>query len=128
MAFDNTNFHGTALKFGFQDTDAPAALSAAGFYAHTAETTYTPEVNAYAMGGEGQIIAQAITKPDKRKIDLKLTGYVDLTTWDAAVIDEGFNFLSPTRFFTITNISEPRKKGEYWEVSIDAGSVAGITG
>jgi len=121
MALTNTNQHGATYKFGFAASDAPGIT---GFTAKQADLKFVPEVTATAMGGEGEVLALAITKPDKERIEGTFTGYVDRDTWDATAVPNGFAFIS--RAFFITSKTEPRKSGEFWEVTIEAFSVAGI--
>jgi len=45
--------------------------------------------------------------------------------WDPLSLPDSLSFLS--RFYIIDDISEPREKGKYWEVTITATSKAGVT-
>ena len=74
MALSDTDLHGT-FKFGVQSADAPAL---SGFTSHTWEPKCSPEVLKTAEGGEGQVLAVAVAKAAKRKIEGTLTGYVDI--------------------------------------------------
>lgn len=107
MALSDTDLHGT-FKFGVQSADAPTLT---GFIAHTWETKYSHEVLKAAEGGEGQVLAVAVTKAAKRKIEGTLTGYVDKDTWDATQVPNNLSFAS--RFYIVGSISEPRKRGDF---------------
>ena len=78
-----------------------------------------------AEGGEGQVLAVAVTKAAKRKIEGTLTGYVDKDTWDATQVPNNLSFAS--RFFIVGPISEPRKRGDFWEVGIELMSWINVT-
>ena len=121
MALTETDLHGT-FKFGVQTADAPviALFTSVGW-----EPKYSPEVMKMAEGGEGQVLAVALTKATHRKIEGNLIGYVDKDTWDATVVPNTLTFA--TRFFFVGPISEPRKKGDFWEVSIDLTSFINVT-
>ena len=121
MALSDTDLHGT-FKFGVQSADAPTLT---GFTAHTREPKYSPEVLKTAEGGEGQVLAVAVTKAAKRKIEGTLTGYVDKDTWDATQVPNNLSFAS--RFFIVGPISEPRKRGDFWEVGIELMSWINVT-
>jgi hypothetical protein len=120
MSLVSNNQHGATYEFGFQAADAPAI---AGFVARTADLKYEPEVDAVATDGEGHADSVTTSKPSKRKITATFTGYIT-DQFDPVSLPEGFNFNA--RFYLIKNISEPRQKGQYVEVSIEALSLAGV--
>lgn len=122
MALVDTDlFHdGTVLRFGFESSAAPTIT---GFHAHTAELRFSPEVFAQAQDGEGHTLAVAVSKPAARMVEATFTGYV-ANTFSGTVLGSDFNFIG--RFFIIRNISEPRKKGEFAEVTIEAVSYANV--
>lgn len=120
MALTKTNQHGASYEFGFDASDAPAIT---GFVARSAELKFAPEVNAKATDGEGAADSVTISKPDKRMITGTFTGYIT-DAWDPTTLADGFTF--DGRFYLIQNITEPRTKGQYVEVSIEAESLAGV--
>lgn len=118
----NVNQFGANYRFGFQSADAPTI---SGFSARSAELKFEPEVNEKATDGEGTTEAMAVTKATHRKITGTFTGYIS-QTFSANAIGNSFNFVvnSVNRLFIVTGISEPRRKGVYVEVSIEAESHA----
>ena len=120
MALVSTNQHGALYVFGFQAADAPVI---AGFVARSAEITYEPEVRALAQDGEGHVDAVALSKPNKRKWTGRFTGYI-LDTFDPTALAEFFSW--EARKWFIGPISEPRTKGEFVEVTIEAESFANV--
>lgn len=114
---------GTAgLVFGTVAADM-AGISITGFEPRNITFDAEPEVFATATNGEGQVEAVAMSQPAKRMVNCSVTGY----------ITSSFNFTAQntfsarSRFFLVKKISEPRKKGEYVEVTIDAQSWVKIT-
>jgi hypothetical protein len=124
MALVNSNQYGQSYLFGFSSTDAPTI---AGFVARSAELRYEAETFSQAQDGEGVTESVVTTKPDKRKITATFGGYI-LSTFNPANIAAGFNFGTPSRFFIVRNVSVPRRKGEFAEVTLEAESYALITG
>lgn len=122
MATDIDTIHGAQYVFGFKDADAPTGLT--GFTARKAGSDVEPEVFAEATNGEGAAEATAISLPASRMINLTLVGYIS-TAFNKLTVPNSFTFLS--RFFLIKKISEPRNKGEFIEVTIEAVSKKNIT-
>lgn len=116
-----TENHGAAYVFGFAAADAP---NISNFTGRKAQSDVEPEVFATATDGEGHVEAVAVSLPAKRMINLSVTGYIS-SSFDAKTVANTFSFL--TRFFIIKKISDPRNKGEYVEVTIDAVSYANVT-
>lgn len=114
----NVDLHGnTNLVFGFAAADAP---SISGFEARTVATSdATPEVFETATNGEGHVEAIAISKTANKKIDCSFVGYIT-SSFNKLTTPTNFTFLG--RRFFITKISDPRPKGVYVEVTIDASS------
>jgi hypothetical protein len=121
MALVNSNQYGASYIFGFASSDAPTIT---GFVARAAELRYEAETFAQAQDGEGVTESIVTTKPDKRKITATFSGYI-LTGFDPSGIAATFSFLS--RFYIVRNVSQPKKKGEFNEVSLEAESYALIT-
>lgn len=121
MALVSVSQHGATYEWGFQASDAPTIT---GFVARGGEFKFEPEVISEATDGEGHVDSVTVSLPAKRTITTTLTGYVT-ESWDATTLAQGFNF--ENRYFIITGITEPRRKGDYWEVSIEARSRAGVT-
>lgn len=114
---------GTAnLVFGTVDADM-AGISLTGFVPRNITFDSEPEVFATATNGEGQVEAVAISVAAKRMVNCSVTGYIT-SQFTLAV---GTTFTARSRFFIVKKISEPRKKGEYIEVTMDAVSYARIT-
>jgi hypothetical protein len=120
MALVSSNQHGAQYEWGFQAADAPTLT---GFVARAADLKYEPEVRSEATDGEGHVDSVTTSKPSKRKITATFTGYIT-DQFDPLTLAEGFTFEG--RFFLIGPISEPRQKGQYVEVSIEATSNANV--
>jgi hypothetical protein len=120
MALVSSNQHGAQYEWGFEAADAPAIT---GFVARAADLRYEPEVRSEATDGEGHVDSVTTSKPAKRKITATFSGYIT-DAFDPTTLSEGFNFEG--RFYLISQISEPRQKGQYVEVSIEATSNAGV--
>ena len=114
---------GQVYEFGFQAADAPAI---SGFVARSAETKYGPEVFAEAKDGEGHTDSVTTSKPAKRQIDGTFTGYIT-DSFDPLLVPGWFMFLDRLFIIKPNGISNPRRKGEYVEVSIEATSFANVT-
>jgi hypothetical protein len=121
MPLVNSNQFGASYSFGFLTSDAPVITN---FVARAAELRWEAETFAQAMEGEGHTEAIVTSKPTKRKITGTFSGYI-LSGFDASSIGASFTFRS--RFFIVRNVSEPRRKGEFVEVSLEAESYALIT-
>ena len=121
MPLVNSNQFGQSYLFGFSSSDAPTIT---GFVARSAELRYEAETFAQAQDGEGVTESVVTTKPDKRKITATFGGYI-ITGFDPASISASFTFL--TRFFIVRNVSQPKRKGEFNEVTLEAESYALIT-
>ena len=122
----NNEFHGNSYVFGFESADAPTITN---FSARSAELTYEPEIFVQATDGEGLTEAVALTKATHRKITGTFTGYI-ASGFSGNSIANTFNFTvnSVSRYFIVKSISDPRKKGEYAEVSLSVESYALVTG
>lgn len=122
MALVSSNQFGQSYKFGFASTDAPTIT---GFVARSAELSWEAETFSQATDGEGVTDAVVTTTPAKRKITATFTGYI-LSGFDASAISASFTFQG--RFFIVQKIGDPRKKGEFNEVTLEAMSFANVTG
>jgi hypothetical protein len=121
MALVSSNQYGASYLFGFSSSDAPTIT---GFVARSAELRYEAESWAAATDGEGVTEAITTTKPEKRKITATFTGYI-ITGFDPSTIGDSFTFLS--RKYIVRNVSQPKRKGEYNEASLEAESYANVT-
>lgn len=121
MPNDQTELHGQSYVFGFAASDAP---SISNFTARRAQTDVEPEVFDTATNGEGHVEAVAVSLPANRMINLTLSGYIN-SSFNKLTVGNTFTFL--TRFFIIKKISDPREKGKFIEISIDAVSYANVT-
>ena len=120
----NVTQHGATYEFGFP-SDAAATIDPTGnFVARSAELRYEAEVFAQAQDGEGHTDSVVTSAGTFRKITATFTGYI-LADFDPAHIVDSFPFLG--RFFITRNVSVPRRKGEFAEVSLEAESYGGIT-
>jgi hypothetical protein len=124
MALVNSNQYGQSYLFGFLSTDAPTIT---GFVARSAELRYEAETFVQAQDGEGVTESVVTTKPTARKITATFGGYI-ISGFDGSGIGDHFTFGSPTsRFFIVRNVSVPKRKGEFNEVSLEAESYFLIT-
>lgn len=121
MPLVNSNQFGASYLFGFTSSDAPTIT---GFVARSAELRYEAETFAQAQDGEGITESVVTTKPNKRKITATFGGYI-LSGFDPSSISASFTFLG--RFYIVRNVSQPKRKGEFNEVSLEAESYALIT-
>jgi hypothetical protein len=121
MALVSSNQYGASYLFGFSSGDAPTIT---GFVARGAELRYEAEAWAAATDGEGVTEAITTTKPEKRKITATFNGYV-ITGFDPSTIADSFTFL--TRKYIVRNVTQPKRKGEYNEASLECESYANIT-
>jgi hypothetical protein len=121
MSLVQNNQFGEIYEFGFKAADAPEF---SGFVARKAELRYEPKVWAESEDGEGHVDGITTSKPDKRTINGTFTGYIT-SVFDPSTMAAGFTF--KTRYFIIRSVSEPRNKGEYVEVSIEAVSEPNIS-
>ena len=121
MPLVKSSQHGATYKWGFAAADAP---SISNFSARGADLTYEPEVKSMATDGEGHVDSVTVSKPTNRKISAKFTGYV-AESFDPLSLPEGFTFEG--RYHLVGPVSTPRRKGDYWEVTIDTESFAGVS-
>jgi hypothetical protein len=121
MPLVNSNQFGQSYLFGFLSSDAP---SISGFIARSAELRFEAETFAQAQDGEGLTESVVTTKPESRKITATFGGYIQ-TGFDPSTISASFTFLG--RFYIVRNVSQPKRKGEFNEVSLEAESYALIT-
>lgn len=123
MALVESNQYGESWEFGFPDDAAPTI---AGFIARSAELRYEAEVFAQAQDGEGHTDSIVTSKGAFRKITATFTGYIE-AGFDVDTIGDSFEFPEGGRFFITRNVSVPRRKGEFAEVSLEAESYGKIT-
>jgi hypothetical protein len=121
MPLVNSNQFGQQYLFGFLSSDAPTI---AGFVARSAELRFEAETFAQAQEGEGLTESVVTTKPLKRKVTATFGGYI-ITGFDPTTLPASFTFLG--RFYIIRNVSQPKRKGEFNEVTLEAESYALIT-
>jgi hypothetical protein len=121
---EDVNQYGEKWEFGFPSDAAPVI---AGFIARSAELRYEAEVFAQAQNGEGHTDSIVTSAGPMRKITGTFTGYIE-SGFNVDDIGDSFSFLDPPRFFITRNISVPRRKGEFVEVSLEAESYGKILG
>jgi hypothetical protein len=124
----NVTQHGASYEFGFPGGDAAPVI--AGFVARSAELRYEAEVFAQAQDGEGHTDSIVTSAGPMRKITATFTGYIE-SGFNVENIADSFPW-DPTgaggtgRLFITRNVSVPRRKGEFVEVSLEAESYGGI--
>lgn len=128
MALVESTQYGNLYKWGFLAADAPSIN--ANFTPRNGDLKIEPEVTSTATDGEGHAESITRTKQSLQKLTFSVSGYIT-PTFDAGAISASFSWTPSStlgsRFFIISDISEPIKKGEYTEVTVSATSVAGVT-
>jgi hypothetical protein len=114
--------HGAQFVFGFAASDAPSITNFSARAVATSDAE--PEVFVTAINGEGHTEAVGISKPANKKISCSFIGYIN-SSFNKLTVADTFSFLG--RFFFITKISDPRPKGDFVEVTIDAMSYPLVT-
>ncbi len=118
---DNVTQFGESWEFGGPaGADVPTI---GNFFARSAELRWESEVFAQAQDGEGLTDSIVISNADVRKITATFTGYIT-SGFDGDSIPLTFPFKSRT--FFVRNVSFPRRKGEFVEVSLEAESYGRI--
>lgn len=118
----NMNQYGEHWEFGFPSDAAPTIT---GFIARSAELRYEAEVFAQAQDGEGHTDSIVTSAGPLRKITGTFTGYIE-AGFNVDGIGDSFEFPAGERFFITRNVSVPRRKGEFVEVSLEAESYGRI--
>lgn len=116
--------HGQSWEFGFPSDGAPDF--GGSFFARSAELRYEAEVFAQAQDGEGHTDSVVTSAGPFRKITGTFTGYIQ-AGFNVDNIADSFDFPAISRFFITRNVSVPRRKGEFAEVTVEAESYGGIT-
>src|SRR6266404_4534388 len=128
MAFSSSEQYGKSYKWGFKSTDAPTID--ATFSPRNGDFNFEPEVMNSATDGEGHEESSTQSKAANRKITGTISGYIT-DAFNPEAIANFFTWTFPgtsaLRFFRITKIGEPIKKGDYVEVALDIISTAGVT-
>jgi DUF1680 family protein len=120
----NSNQYGQSYLFGFQSADAP---SITGFVARGAELRYETETYSESHNAEGLVESVATTTQNKRKINATFMGYL-LSTWDPNNAPTTFQFPPSTgRWYIVKGLTQPKRKGEFNEVSLEAVSYPLLT-
>lgn len=121
---DIDSIHGQQFVFGLRAADT-AGFSVTGFFPRgISSNDIEPEVFAKATNGEGSVEAIAITAQGKKKLTVAVMGYID-SSFSRLSVTNSFTLFG--RFFLITKISDPRQKGDFIEVTIDAESHINVT-
>lgn len=119
---------GLTLVWGFDDTTTPIT-AITGFVPRSMDLKFESEVNSTATDGEGHVEAIAISQLSNRKITATLTGYIT-SSFDPNTTPITFSYTPPngsSRFFMVTSIGVPYKKGDFTEVTVEAVSYALVT-
>jgi hypothetical protein len=123
MPLVNSTQYGQNYEFGFPEDSAPDF--GGSFVARQAELRYEAEVFAQAQEGEGHTDSIVTSNGDMRKVTGTFSGYI-LAGFNVDDFPPTFSFAD--RFFITRNVSVPRRKGEFAEVSCEAESYGLITG
>jgi hypothetical protein len=121
----NVKQFGQPYEFGFPPEAAAAIDPTGNFIARGAELRYEAEVFAQAQDGEGHTDSIVTSVGSMRKITATFTGYI-LAGFNPDNFLPEFDFSG--RHFITRNVSVPRRKGEFAEVSLEAESYGLITG
>lgn len=121
MALVDSNQYGATYEYSVESGDVPVI---SGITLRRAELKWDPEVMSVATNGEGHVEAIAISKVNKHKITATFTGYIAQGT-DPNSLSQSFTFEG--RFFLRTSFTQPRQKGDFWEITLEAVSHANVT-
>jgi hypothetical protein len=122
MPLVNVTQFGEKWRWGFGDSDAPSIVS--GYEPVEADVKYEPEKVSTSENGEGHVDSVTVSKKEKRKGTSTFTGKVT-SDYDPANVPESFPWNN--RLWIVTNVGDPRKKGDYHDVQIEATSYALVT-
>lgn len=122
MALVNSTQYGQNYEFGFPEDGAPDF--GGSFVARQAELRYEAEVFAQAQEGEGHTDSIVTSNADKRKVTGTFSGYI-ISGFSIDAFPPVFDFAG--RHFIVRNVSIPRRKGEFAEVSVEGESYGLIT-
>lgn len=109
---------GQQFVFGFDSADAPTGVT--GFFCRGCDIREEPEVKAMATDGYGQVEAVAVSKVAFRMKTGSFVGYIDKDTFDAAAAAATGQLVFLTETYFVKSVSEPRRKGDFTEVTIEA--------
>lgn len=124
MAYANSNAYGAAYLFGFKSTDAP---SIAGFFARSAELRFELETFVQLKDAQGITRTVISAKPYATKITATFTGYIT-SSFNLSTLGGNFQFPPSTGFYyTIRAVSQPKRKGEFNEVTFEAEGYPFVT-
>jgi hypothetical protein len=118
---NTTQFPTNHFEFGIDDADAPTM---AGYKFHTADLAYEGEVFAQAQDGEGHTVAVVASNPNKRNINGTFTGYIVGGADPAGANTATVEFMGFT--FIVKSVKVGKKKGDFWEASVDATYFPGV--
>lgn len=121
MALVDSNQYGATYEFSVESGDVP---SISGLTLRRAELKWDPEVFATATNGEGHVDAVGVSKPAKHMITGTFTGYIAAGT-DPNSLAQTFTFEG--RFFIRRSFTQPRQKGDFWEITLEAVSYSNVT-
>jgi hypothetical protein len=114
--------YGKQYFFGIGGSDAPD-IGGGAMVCTSADLKYESEIFVQAQNGEGVTDSCVANLPESRMITGTFTGYI---TADISGTLSDFSYLD--RFFIVKSVGIPKKKGEYWEVSVEAQSFPLISG
>lgn len=120
MALIRTGPYGASYAWGFNDASAPVIT---GFTPLSAELKWEPEIRAEAKDTQGTIVAVVRSQVSKRKTTGEFTGLIQDGVDPGGV---AASFIFEDRFFIVSDISAPRKKGVFTEITLSAESFARV--
>ena len=120
MALIGSNRYGQSYRFGFGASDAP---SLGGVVCRAAEVRSEAEVFITATNEDAEVVAIAMSPAVKRKLTATFSGYC-LEGFSQASVPNQISFLGRT--FFVRGVGDPRRKGEFSEVTIEAESYANV--
>jgi hypothetical protein len=124
MALTESNQYGQKYKWGLgaSGTSQDDAPTISGLHVNSADLKYEAEVFSQAQDGEGHTDSVVFSKGTFRKITATFTGYMtgDVSTTLETIGPWG------GRLYIVKGITIPKKKGEFWEISVEAESYAKI--
>lgn len=112
------NVVGKQFVFGIDSTDTPTGI--AGFVCRSLTLTDEPEVYEEAQDGDGAVEAVAASAVAIRMKTGTFTGYIDKDEFDAQAAAASGSLVFRTLTYFVKSIGQPRTKGKFTEVSIEA--------
>jgi hypothetical protein len=112
------DIRGLQLIFGITSADTPTGVT--GFICRSLDLKEEPEVFAMAMDGQGAVEAIAASNTNVRIQTATFTGYIDKDSFNAQTTAASGILTFRGLSYFVKSVSEPVKKGEFTEVSMEA--------